>query len=242
VVVDAHNEAVEPYINTGKVIAWLSLRCIRNSDLTIVTNHELAKVVLQVGGRAIVLPDKIPDYAGVVAACRSEPLSIVMIAAFTVDEPIEEFLLAVQEGHPELGVSITGRSERLHKEVRSIAGSNVRFTGYLEESEFWSLLANTNAVVDLTRKDNCLVCGAYEGIAVGKPLILSDSRATRAHFRKGALYVDNTVSSISDALRALNQDWYRLQKEAGELRDELRLEWREQATRLVEALCGLVRK
>lgn len=235
-VMDAHNEAVEPYVHTGMVMRWLTNRCIRNADLTIVTNAMLAKVVSAAGGRAFVLPDKIPDYAGDVPDRHSENSNVVMIATYADDEPVEEFLAAVGELGKPLTVYVTGRAEKLPAEVRARTGTNVHFTGYLDEQAYWKLLAGADAIVDLTLKDNCLVCGAYEGIAVGKPLILSDSEATRAHFSKGVLYVDNSVAGIKNALEVLQERRLALNAQAVELRNELRSRWVIDADRLVAAV------
>ena len=59
-IVDAHNEAVTPYINRQGWIRRLSRWVIRRSDLTIVTNAQLAALVTRYGGTPFVLPDRIP--------------------------------------------------------------------------------------------------------------------------------------------------------------------------------------
>jgi hypothetical protein len=42
-----------------------------------------------------------------------------------------------------------------------------------------------------------MVCGAYEGISAGKPLILSDNSPTRQYFSEGALFTDNSSTDIA---------------------------------------------
>ncbi len=239
-VVDAHNEAVEPYLHKQKLLLWLSKRCLQGADLTIVTNEPLAKIVRELGGRAFVLPDKVPEYLGGISGTGSGNLSIVLISTYAKDEPIAEFIEAASEVGEGVSVYVTGRAEKLSASVRARTGSNVHFTGFLAEENYWELLAGADAIADLTRMDNCLVCGAYEGVALGKPLILSDNEATRAHFRKGVLYVDNSVSGIKKALLMLQEQKHELQRQSLELRQELRECWVADAGRLVSALHALM--
>jgi len=240
-VVDAHNEAVEPYLHNSKVVLWLSRLYMKQADLTIVTNHALAEIIRKEGGRPIVLPDKVPEYKASISHSHrvSDKLHIVLVSTFAKDEPIREFLEAAGGYEDQISVSVTGCAEKWSDEVKGESWSNVRFTGFLEEKEYWGLLESADAVADLTRMDNCLVCGAYEGIAVGKPLILSDNEATRAHFRIGVLYVDNGVPDIRRALKTLLEKRAELQQQSMKLRDELRASWLVGAEQLVLALRSL---
>jgi glycosyltransferase involved in cell wall biosynthesis len=238
-VVDAHNEAIEPYLHKEKAVLWLTSLCLKGADLTLVTNEPLAKVVRKAQGKAFVLPDKVPEYPGSSCNSGSDKLTVVLISTFALDEPIEEFLEAAKEFEGHITVYVTGRAEKLNAEIRAQAGSNVLFTGFLDEEKYWQLLAGADAIADLTRMDNCLVCGAYEGVSVGKPLILSDNEATRTYFTKGALYVDNTVSGIKKELSMLRERMHELQRQSIELRQELRESWNVDAERLVTALRAL---
>ena len=58
-IVDAHNEAVDPYINQQRWIRRLSRWVIRKSDLTIVSNRHLADIVSGCGGHPFTLPDPV---------------------------------------------------------------------------------------------------------------------------------------------------------------------------------------
>ena len=61
IVMDAHNEAVEPIIVTWGWWRALARWALRTADFTIVTNRFLAEKVAQQGGRPLVLPDPVPD-------------------------------------------------------------------------------------------------------------------------------------------------------------------------------------
>ena len=99
------------------------------------------------------------------------------------------------------------------------------FTGFVPEDRFIGLLRAVDVVMDLTTRDNCLVCGAYEGVAAGKPLILSDSQATREYFSRGVVYTTNTPESIEQCLRDALAARVRLADEIAQLRTRLVDDW-----------------
>ena len=72
---------------------------------------------------------------------------------------------------------------------------------------------------------NCLVCGAYEAVALGKPLILSDTYALRNYFYKGAIYTENRAHSIANSICQAIDAREKLEKKVRELRNELNINW-----------------
>jgi hypothetical protein len=76
----------------------------------------------------------------------------------------------------------------------------VILTGYLSEEEFDRYLLSCDVVLDLTTRDNCMVCGAYEGVAAEKPLLLSDNEATAAYFTDGVELTNNSAVDICEKL------------------------------------------
>ncbi len=89
-VIDAHNEAVQPYVNKSKIIKWLSRWVIRHADLTIVTNSGLENRVALIGGSAFVIPDRIPELVKPVERRRVDVIGrkrILVIATGAPDEP-----------------------------------------------------------------------------------------------------------------------------------------------------------
>ncbi len=79
--------------------------------------------------------------------------------------------------------------------------------------------------MDLTTRDNCLVCGAYETVAVAKAGILSDSTVNREYFDKGFVYCDNSASGITQAIVNAHQNCERLNQEILVLRQEQQTSW-----------------
>ena len=63
-----------------------------------------------------------------------------------------------------------------------------------------------DATIDLTTRENCLVCGAYQSIAAGKPMVLSKTRALQTFFPAGAVYTDNSAADIRRCIEKVLAD------------------------------------
>src|SRR5690606_19225562 len=93
--VDAHNETVEPFLNRARWIRILTRWVLRRADLVIVTNEHLGKSVMQAGGRYFVLPDRVPSPPPTAATTLPNGFNVALIATFADDEPVAEVLQAV---------------------------------------------------------------------------------------------------------------------------------------------------
>ena len=107
----------------------------------------------------------------------------------------------------------------------------------MQYTDFWSLLARATVVCDLTLKPDCLVCGAYEGLALAKPLLLSDNPATRETFGDAAILTDSDPDSIAEAVGAAVRDCPALAANARTQRERYREQWRSHSTEAWEAIC-----
>ncbi len=229
-IVDADNEAVNPYTHSSgfirRVAAWL----LSKADLTVVTNDYLVDRVTQCGGCAVVLPDRLPAVPAVgPAGLPADTFNIVLIATYAADEPVAEIIEAATRLQDRLTLHVTGNAERLPRHYRDGLPAAVRFTGFLSDRQYWSYLIEADAIVDLTLKDNCLVCGAYEGVAAATPLLLSDNAATVQYFDKGVVYTDNSVDDIHRAMLQLMDHHARLKTDIERLRAELPARWQQRA-------------
>lgn len=235
-VADLHNEAVEPYNYSfaayRRALAWIG----RSADVCIVTNEALKRIVEQGGGYAFVLPDKVPDLhpaAGVAAAGAPK---VVFVCSYAPDEPYLELIEAASLLDPAVTVYVTGDHRRLPATVQVPA--NVRLTGFLSEQDYEELLRGSDIVVDLTAMENCLVCGAYEAVAVERPLVTSDTRALRAYFNRGTVYTAHTAQSLASAIAYALRERLRLTAEMKVLKLELARDWARQGDGL-RRLVGL---
>jgi hypothetical protein len=97
-----------------------------------------------------------------------------------------------------------------------------------------------DGTIDLTTREDCLVCGAYESVGAVKPQILSDTRALRGYFHKGAVYAEHSVGSLRGAIGELRERAASLKEEARELKREKAAEWEILKTALMVHLEELV--
>ena len=93
-------------------------------------------------------------------------------------------------------------------------------------------------IVDLTAIEDCLVCGAYEAVALGRPLVTSDTAALRQYFRRGTVYSRHDHASLAAAITYDLTHRERLAGEMQSLKPDLIAEWTEQR----EALHGRLRQ
>ena len=232
VIMDAHNEAVEPYLNPSAAIRKLTHWLLGRANYVIVTNRHLAQVVSAKRGHPIVLADRIPEAPAAVAAARDARFRVVFVCTFARDEPLDEVLAAAGALGADYEFLVTGNDKHLPANVRAAAPSNVRFTGFLSEQDYWAALRHSDLVVDLSLIDNCLVCGAYEALAVGTPMVLSGSAASQELFGTAACYTDNSAASIASAVGEARGKVATLRAQATAVRDRMTQTWEQQASAL----------
>jgi glycosyltransferase involved in cell wall biosynthesis len=229
---DFHNAGVNPPV-ARFLVPWI----VRHSDLIIVTNASLEKAVGAMGGKCMSLPDPIPHLAGARQDTASRAFDVFFICSWASDEPIVEVLKAaaiLAQRQPDIVLSITGRPKLERIGWTEPVPPNVRLTGFLSEHDFEQRLLDAAVVLDLTTRADCMVCGAYEATSAQVPMVLSDNPPTRAYFRKGALFTDNTAASIAAELLCAHSEHTRLRGEVAALKQELLIEEQANLKRLVE--------
>jgi len=222
-ILDAHNSGIRPRDGKSKSLMWIARWLQRKADITIVTNPELKKQVDRNGGRAICLPDRLPEAPISLPMRLDGAFSIAFICTFSGDEPFREVISAARLIPSNFVIYITGKYNG-KIDIDKIP-KNVRLIGFLPEQAFWELLNSAHSIMDLTLREDCLLCGAYEGVAVGKPLILSNTRALRTYFNKGSVYVDPTAESIAQGISFAAENRIMLEKEIQELKIKIETEW-----------------
>lgn len=233
-VVDAHNEAVQPVINRSSLILWVTHWILRRADLTIVTNRQLADQVVARCGLPFVLPDRVPAAPAISGKNLHGSFRVVLICTYAIDEPLAAIFEAVRG--LDLHLYVTGNDRKCSPQLRAIAPPNVIFAGFLSETDYWEYLAASDAIIDLTTMPNCLVCGGYEAAALGKPLLLTRSDAACELFGDGAVYTDNTVDDIRVKLEYLGKETSELQSRMRKRRDKMMLDWGRESQKLLSQL------
>jgi peptidoglycan/LPS O-acetylase OafA/YrhL/glycosyltransferase involved in cell wall biosynthesis len=238
IIMDAHGDAVIPYVHDWKLVRAITFALLRLCDLTIVTNAALAKKVASHGGTPFVLFDNLPQVPRVSRRDLGAGRHVMFVSTFAPDEPHAALFEAAQTEalRESTTFHVTGkpRPERLAQLPPK--PENVRFTGYLVEHDYWQLMHSCDLVVDLTTMPDCLVCGAYEAIAAGKALILSDNLPSRELFGSAALYTDNSAASLTKLLIQGFSEQVSLEKAAQTQAQTLARPWNERAKRLSQMI------
>jgi glycosyltransferase involved in cell wall biosynthesis len=150
--------------------------------------------------------------------------NFVLICSYAKDEPYVEVFKSAEFLPVNFTIFVTGNYKG--KVNPKDVPLNVRLTGYLSETEYWALINKCQIVMDLTIKDDCLVCGAYEGIAAGKPLIISDTAASRELFRIGCVYVKSKAESITQGILKAVSEYNNNVIEISKLKIEMEHKWK----------------
>lgn len=194
--VDAHNEGVEPYVNPSRWIIWLTRLFHKYADYTIVTNSALAEIVERNQGRSIILPDPLPDFSQ-----NNDPQGnyLVCICTYAPDEPINDIIEKMIANNVQL--KLTGKPPQSLVNQYS-AHENIEFCGFLPESDYLDLLKKSAGVIDMTEMPNCLVCGAYEAVALLRPVIVADDPAYTETFLCQSV-IPSTIETLGEKANSL---------------------------------------
>jgi glycosyltransferase involved in cell wall biosynthesis len=236
-VVDAHNEGVRPFVRSSDFVRRLTRHLLRRADVTIVTNAALAEDVRVAGGNVLILPDSLPTPPPTNAAkdASGAPAPDVMvISTYAPDEPLGAILEAAGR-MPEVRFAVSGNAWKFAA-LGLERPDNVTLTGFLPDRVYWETLARSKVICDLTLMPDCLVCGAYEGLALARPMVLSDNPATRALFGHGAILTRSEAEAIVMALRQALANLPALEESARESREVFRERWQAQAAGVRDAI------
>lgn len=240
-IVDAHNSGLFPKEGQSKIMMIFSHAIQKFTDLTIVTNKNLKQHVKNNGGRAFVLQDPVPEIPKTSREVLGSGFNCLFICSFADDEPYQNVIEAAKMLPSEIHIYITGNFKK-RKINHSDVPENITFLGYLSEQKYIAMLNSVNVTIDLTEREDCLVCGAYESVATEKPMILSDTKALRDYFYKGAIFTANSPKSIKKSILNAKNEFEKLSKEILELKNELPIQWQIKKKKLLRIMNSLIYK
>lgn len=223
VVLDVHNAGLEPLESRSALLNAIAGVGIRLASVCIVTNEALSAKVRERGGRALVLLDPLPPLSADRAATPRK--LVTCICSWGADEPIAAVLESARFLPGEVTLALTGRPRGV--DTQSLP-ANVALLGFLDDCAYVEQLARSDALIVLTTRENCLVCGAYESISLGRPLILSDTAALRATFPRGTVFVRNDAREIARGIQAALDRNETLETEITAFKTEFETRWRQQ--------------
>ncbi len=242
---DLHNAAIIP--DNPLILAFFNFpyKVIHKyADYVIVTNKYLAEIVRENGGRPLILPDPIPCIEKLEKISLKGRFAVCCICTFGDDEPIDVILEAASLlAEEDIYFYITGNRSRFKRKYKKCSRSNnVIFTDFLPEDEYIKLIRSVNVILDLTTRDNCLVCGAYEAVAVGIPLVLSKKKILMETFTKGAIFCDNDGREVKEAILKIQSKEEYYIREVKQFKKEYIDLWYNRYTELEQSITNTLKK
>ncbi|MCK5394846.1 MAG: hypothetical protein KAJ32_02590 [Gammaproteobacteria bacterium] len=236
VVIDAHNSGIYPSAKDRSILNSLARFIIKNTPLTIVTNDNLANYVASAGGRAAVLPDPLPEIMDNYTRKKLKgDFNVLFICSWADDEPYQNVIEAAHLLSDNICIYITGKHKSNEASIQRLP-DNVILTGYLSEADFNSMLFSCDLILDLTTRDDCLVCGAYESLATNRPMILSETIALKNYFKDSAIYTDNTTQDIAKKIKFSLSRLSQLEARTIDVKEEITCNWQHMFTQFRKGL------
>lgn len=197
-VVDAHFGGIDAR-HKNRFLQIIINKINNKADLIIVTNENHASVVRELGGRAFICPDPLPALPPTENA-PIEDKKVFLICSYDPDEPFGEVFkaadLLLTEG---FRLAVSGKYQKAAISPQDYP--HVEMLGFVPEDVFYRHLFTSQIAIDLTDNDDCLVCGAYEALEAGKPLVLSKKKALQDYFTGGTVFTENKAEEIANAIR-----------------------------------------
>ena len=238
VCIDAHNAGIFPKERKSRTLGVIARWIQRGADLTIVTNEGLRKHVESNGGQAIILQDKIPSIAPRPKINLKGKFNILFICTYASDEPYGEVFSAFQRMSQDVCLYVTGNYQKRNIDPSTFP-ENIILMGFIPEDEYVTMLTSVDATMILTDREDCLVCGAYESLSVGKAMILSDTKALREYFKGSAVYSRNTSEGIQKAILDVTEKKEEIEKKGDQIREFRTTEWEVKKDMVLRAICSL---
>ncbi len=231
-IIDAHTGA---FIGQGRYfpiyLRWLRFFA-QQAIMTILPNQGIVKYVATWKIPFFVLEDWIPDLE-VTTIDKKLVKSVGVICGFGADEPIAQIVEATKLV-PDVQFYLTGNYPKAKFQLTAIR--NLKFTGFLAEADYIKLIKQVDLLMVLTTRADTILCGAYEGLSLEKPLILSDTQTLRHHFPKGTIWIQNTAEAIAQGIEKAFASLPQLQAEISQLKLEKQQKWLQEAKKLKDLI------
>ncbi len=236
-IIDTHSPALY-----SKKWGWTLpiLRVLARAALVNLVDQERYKVLFESwGAKALVITKKIRLYPKKGLSADLQPpmgrYPITVVNTFAPDEPLLPIIEAARE-MPDVQFYILGDTCYADENLMKSSPENITYTGFLLHDAYWNQLYASRAVMTLTTYPYSLVSGGTDGMALGKPLILSQQPALTEYFTKGTVFVENTGESIIEGVRNLQADESRLLVEIRDLVIEKRQSWQTDLQELLDLI------
>ena len=196
----------------------------RHSLFSIVTNQYHRKLIESWGTRVEVIGAvSVGDEPAEPFNRRADP-SLVVIGTFAKDEPTAEIIEACRH-LPHVQFYITGPLKYALPRLVKNAPNNVIFTDFLPRPKYVGLVQAMDGAIILVKNDHVMQMGAYEAMSWKVPIITSDWPVLRENFYRGAIFVDNSLENIIQAVHELLKKLDHYKAEIVKMHQEHREMW-----------------
>ena len=210
----------------------------RKAALTLVASEAALDILKSWKVESLFLMDGLPALSPPGGTVGSEGESrVAVIGSFAADEPVVEIFAAAQL-LPEVRFYFSGDPGRMTADQLSQKPENVVLAGFLPDSVYSGLLKNVHGLVVLTKEPNVLNCGAYEALAVAKPIVVSDWPQMRRRFTSGFIFVKNTPEAIASGIKTMLSEQEALVEKIITMRSELIASRRPVVEDIIDLLTG----
>lgn len=233
-VVDNHTLAFYGY---WKKISLINKWVLKNSDLVTLANEDLAKITNSYGVKSFVIESGIPEFGKIKKTKLEGEFKITVVNTFSDDEPVDEILKAARE-LSEVKFYITGDLKHAKPEYLKEKPENVTYTGFISGKKYLNLLKGSDAIMALTTENHTMLSGAFEGVGVENPLIISNWPVLKKFFNKGTIHTDNKAEGIVKSIKKVKRQKRKLRKEVKILRRKRMKEWDLKIKQLTDILKG----
>jgi len=192
--------------------------------VTIVHNTSQEKIINRWGCRYFVLEDPVGVYPTVESFSFDGQFNAVVVSSFDTDEPLDVVFEAATT-LPIVTFYVTGDNSRCDPTLLKKKPDNCRLTGYIPYQQYIGLLRGADVIIDLVDNSDTLLCGAFEAVSIGTPLIVSDWPVLRECFPIGTVHIPNTVEGVREGVRRALQENVQLRQEILHLREQHQVEW-----------------
>jgi len=215
-----------------RAFMFLSRFTNKNADLVLVTNSTIASLVKNDGGKPFVLPDPFPTMPEIKTNPKAASFELLFVCSWSDDEPIAELFAAASKLSSALKIYVSGKPKFQYKNLINTKPNNIELTGFVDDTQFFELMARVDAVIAISKAPATLVCGAYEAIALGKPVLVGDSKELKEYFSSGVLYTNSTPEDIYEKIQQLIENTTKLRAEVNKLFNDRSLEWQNSLSEL----------
>ena len=189
----------------GRRVQRLHRRLAVRAAAVLVTTQELADVVSDWGGTAVVFHEAPMEWEVPRKAPTAGPVDVLYIGNFNADEPTDVILEAARTA-THWRLSVTGDPAKAPPALSAgEVGPAIRFLGWLQQAEYLEALANSDIICVLTTEPTSVMRAAIEAVHAVRPLIVSDTPATRTAFPH-AVHVENHAQPIRAAIDRVVSD------------------------------------